>query len=102
MKMTTGCRADVVETTSRADFTDPELSLGSPLICSECGSNYVRYGRTEDVCGRFTTMHMFDDMHSELCCIIVTWSASSRFFWAACEGAAVVAGSLPKREPARA
>ena len=31
----------------------PALWLSSLLVCSECGSNYVQYGRTDYVCSGF-------------------------------------------------
>jgi len=46
-------RSEAIRAAKRRQGRGPALWLSSLLVCSECGSNYVQYGRTDYVCGGF-------------------------------------------------
>jgi len=46
-------RSEAIRTARRRQGRGPALWLSSLLVCSECGSNYVQYGRTDYVCSGF-------------------------------------------------
>jgi site-specific DNA recombinase len=46
-------RSDAIRAARRRQGRGPALWLSSLLVCSECGSSYVQYGRTDYVCGGF-------------------------------------------------
>jgi site-specific DNA recombinase len=46
-------RGDAIRAARRRQGRGPALWLSSLLVCSECGSNYVQYGRTDYVCSGF-------------------------------------------------
>jgi site-specific DNA recombinase len=46
-------RGEAIRAAKRRLGRGPALWLSSLLVCSECGSNYVQYGRTDYVCSGF-------------------------------------------------
>lgn len=46
-------RSEAIRAARRRQGRGPALWLSSLLVCSECGSNYVQYGRTDYVCSGF-------------------------------------------------
>lgn len=46
-------RSEAIRAAKRWLGRGPALWLSSLLVCSECGSNYVQYGRTDYVCSGF-------------------------------------------------
>jgi DNA invertase Pin-like site-specific DNA recombinase len=46
-------RSDAIRAAKRLLGRGPALWLSSLLVCSECGSNYVQYGRRDYVCSGF-------------------------------------------------
>jgi Recombinase zinc beta ribbon domain len=46
-------RGEAIREAKRRRGRGPALWLSSLLVCSECGSNYVQYGRTDYVCSGF-------------------------------------------------
>jgi hypothetical protein len=46
-------RSEAIRAAKRRQGRGPALWLSSLLVCSECGSNYVQYGRTDYVCGGY-------------------------------------------------
>jgi DNA invertase Pin-like site-specific DNA recombinase len=46
-------RSEAIQAAKRRQGRGPALWLSSLLVCSECGSNYVQYGRTDYVCGGY-------------------------------------------------
>jgi site-specific DNA recombinase len=46
-------RSEAIRAAKQRQGRGPALWLSSLLVCAECGSNYVQYGRTDYVCGGF-------------------------------------------------
>ena len=46
-------RSEAIRAARRRQGRGPALWLSSLLVCSECGSNYVQYGRTDYVCSGY-------------------------------------------------
>ena len=46
-------RGEAISAAKRRQGRGPALWLSSLLVCSECGSNYVQYGRTDYVCSGY-------------------------------------------------
>jgi recombinase-like zinc beta ribbon protein/recombinase len=46
-------RSEAIREAKRRKGRGPALWLSSLLVCSECGSNYVQYGRTDYICSGF-------------------------------------------------